>query len=1847
MAAKTRQLSPEELRGFLDSRARTTQFNNYQQGVRANHDAIRSGAVSGGGGGGQAGGGGSDFDNMLHVGGRALDILGALGYGTNRALSDTLKPLEDAVEQSNRGEKVDLGGTASAFFGKLFGPDKAPSFFKGVGDAITGNQEDLVHGFDLIERTTDVIGNADKRHTGYKDVQDNVNPVAKGVGGFALDVLGDPTVALPAGPGIKAAGGALSASVKAARAAEGGDLLKTAAFFNPVTAGRGAVAGVKDWGQGVKSTIQGLRRDVPTSPVVEEALQGLATRAAPTAGAAAKKAPATASRGTNPEEVALPPAEVRVQSGVAEGARAAEATTEAAQQGAAKSDWDKYWEAVDSKAGASPAAKIIDDTPTITPTAAPAASGRGVETSAPAPAPGVQLRQGQEMPVAQAAERFPDGSKVKFYGLRGVWEIKHGADGSLSGVPAGGGARRALTEAEIRQEGAVSRVAGAQSITEQAQEAASKVSEKSIRTQQAADLAPDIARAADSSNNTLGVLANLRGLTYTTSRYPARIQREVEKLAPMTDRKQVKAWTEAVAELVGEDNAKILRKITDPEEFAAKAQEMARERITNTMAGRTPDDLFRKLTSRNNTFDPAKGREIANLLGLKSIPAADANWKTVQDFLRRSDPKVVFDEMRRQEKISRGLLGDTNIPGAYIAGEQAKNIDPEGVKVAAGEAADDLITPQIRQEYDDAIAGVFPASFEKDFPFQLANKRGENFHLERSSKGEFGPGVKAVSSHVFNQNHQLTLWKNLFEQAGKKFKGETGPARQQLLYEYLMDGLRYTDLRLRSLGIVPVSKAFGSETKLLKNTEDAAFLSFGDVLDAMPPETVKALLLAGKDINVPITLLSDTARYALKLAETEMDSVAQARSILDVLQQRLMKEFAAGSKADTTKWLRSPKNAAILKAVAGAFTDPGTVQRLADANVRNLAFATAVNGKQAWRALKPIVETLRSFTLDPNVSAGKTIDAVLEAKAAADAMVAKTGLKDTPAGEFAEKMLDLETAKAVPSATVAQARNALQQERAVVDASGSAITAGAKDARKAKATAAAAEANAPGKPLTKPKAGAKTETAKKADTKTKEKANTARANEHTSALPTVDDIIAAAKKDAETVIDDPVMDYDAARAAFSMDLPGWLRLAYKGVEKMDGWFGKSDVKPFAISAEMNSQNMMHRYTTALNTVMKGHQPDAIKGAIALFKGMDGNAGLDAALVGAPQGVADAARSLWPTFSVVFDHSEHNLMQRIGMEGAYLNEYLRRQGVPDNYMLGGTQSWENGSAWTQWNWDAVENPLAILDNYHRAITKAQVVPDVAANFSAAFGNKSTQHGAAISAEAARAAGWVKVAPAGGRTFGLFHFVDKEQYYPKEMLTQLAMMDDYFSASRTLDENAIFDQFFRYADPVVNSVKASITLWRPGHHVTNIMGEFLMNTLAGVKNPLRYADAYKVMAAAGKTDGASMDALEKYLRAAAPDGVTLKAAEEGIPVTIRGEKVYISHEQAYQLFDQHGAIIHHNQAEDLINEGSATVGRTPRQPVGPENPTLKALHKINRLAAPGWLGRFSAGRDNVFRIAHASDILQKGNFRSLEEAMAQVTKEINSFHPNMLTLGAAEQKYVRRFIYFYTWQRQAITRVAMSLIDTPGRIMMAPKALYNTSAALGADPDSFGDVVPDEGGIPDYLRGNIGQWMFHRSLTGDDVEGQQNYLWGQSLNAPQLDILQSVLGSVAIDQDRPAYEQGGDVLWQLTSKNLLQNMTPLFRVPAELATHAQVGTGIPIQEGDEGQYLLDQTGLRGPLLFGGVTPGDKNDDPSIVDMKRDNALFNWATGMRRTIYNGPEQHQIWLRQQQEKARKEAEQ
>jgi hypothetical protein len=73
----------------------------------------------------------------------------------------------------------------------------------GIGNVLTAgprgffsqNPEDQPAGNQLIEKGTDVIGQVNDPN--YKNVEDNVNPWVKGIGGFALDVGLDPLTYVP------------------------------------------------------------------------------------------------------------------------------------------------------------------------------------------------------------------------------------------------------------------------------------------------------------------------------------------------------------------------------------------------------------------------------------------------------------------------------------------------------------------------------------------------------------------------------------------------------------------------------------------------------------------------------------------------------------------------------------------------------------------------------------------------------------------------------------------------------------------------------------------------------------------------------------------------------------------------------------------------------------------------------------------------------------------------------------------------------------------------------------------------------------------------------------------------------------------------------------------------------------------------------------------------------------------------------------------------------------------------------------------------------------------------------------------------------------------------------------------------------------------------------------------------------------------------------------------------------------------------------------------------------------------------------------------------------------------
>lgn len=136
-----------------------------------------------------------------------FDIISRPLYGVTNLVDKTIDGVVDGTARANglvkdengkyvRSDNVDrFGGlidSAMAAFGQT--PQQRGAFIEGF----TSNSDEHKKTFsDLIEKTTDQAGAADKN---YVDVQDNVNPWVKGVAGFAGDVLFDPTNAIPGDP---------------------------------------------------------------------------------------------------------------------------------------------------------------------------------------------------------------------------------------------------------------------------------------------------------------------------------------------------------------------------------------------------------------------------------------------------------------------------------------------------------------------------------------------------------------------------------------------------------------------------------------------------------------------------------------------------------------------------------------------------------------------------------------------------------------------------------------------------------------------------------------------------------------------------------------------------------------------------------------------------------------------------------------------------------------------------------------------------------------------------------------------------------------------------------------------------------------------------------------------------------------------------------------------------------------------------------------------------------------------------------------------------------------------------------------------------------------------------------------------------------------------------------------------------------------------------------------------------------------------------------------------------------------------------------------------------------------
>jgi hypothetical protein len=518
-----------------------------------------------------------------------------------------------------------------------------------------------------------------------------------------------------------------------------------------------------------------------------------------------------------------------------------------------------------------------------------------------------------------------------------------------------------------------------------------------------------------------------------------------------------------------------------------------------------------------------------------------------------------------------------------------------------------------------------------------------------------------------------------------------------------------------------------------------------------------------------------------------------------------------------------------------------------------------------------------------------------------------------------------------------------------------------------------------------------------------------------------------------------------------------------------------------------------------------------------------------------------------------------------------------------------------------------NALSFMSNYVSSLHAVQTRIGVGQSFSSFFGRTAKQ----IKDENLDPNLFKKVDP----DDEFAKYIDTDKLYDASELEKLAYLKKYITYERSF--SGAMKGIVETSDLITTVLKASHTTWRVGHHVTSIVGEAIMNSFAGVGTK-NYHNALQIL----KQFDPSMyksdpDLFKQYKKASSPKGMQLNEGEFDSIAYVNaatGKRTLVSYEAIYYAAERLGVLTRGGAStvEDLDLKGMADFS----------SGFVGATSRINSK-----LANFSSHRDNYFRMAHFIKEIEKGGvYKSFEEAAIAAAKEVTTYHPTIGGLSAFERKYMRRAVFFYTWQRIAATKIFQLMIEKPGAVIVPSKIQYAFAEANGFNPESFGDPW-DPNGV--YASWNTGS-TFGPQFQGPGGKGDA---WGFGPAVPQLDILNSLFGGYTVQPG----QSGLDVLTRGSQSLAGQNLSPLPKWFAELTTGNRVGVGGDIRNPIE--YAIDQVG--GINTLSKVTGIGREVDPDAIPSeeaeKKTRLLINWFLGQKLQDYSTDQSLRQWDRDQ----------
>lgn len=582
-------------------------------------------------------------------------------------------------------------------------------------------------------------------------------------------------------------------------------------------------------------------------------------------------------------------------------------------------------------------------------------------------------------------------------------------------------------------------------------------------------------------------------------------------------------------------------------------------------------------------------------------------------------------------------------------------------------------------------------------------------------------------------------------------------------------------------------------------------------------------------------------------------------------------------------------------------------------------------------------------------------------------------------------------------------------------------------------------------------------------------------------------------------------------------LPSWSINDNKATEWFMGrvatWWGQKDLRPMSLNAIGSSAATAATRGKVLDNLFNGFNQSERHEAFRVAQDLS-----SAATTAEVQKLSDQIKKLMD--NLVGQISGTSVLTRAAVDFNELNKWMKRYKVGFEFTkgkvatsTGQTIDYSKGTDWVN-SWktaDIKEDPKAFVFKIQQAMEQATREKALFEEIGERFGSK--------------------VPDKGFRTKVEGHPYIEGYYFTDDIASQIPrVLRDWNLPSPHYANNLI-----QLYDRVLSMWKSGVTIYRPGHHIRNMVGDVYLGWMDGVNSVRPYTLAarvqrsmqgvYKDMSEIDKM--VQLGVASKGLSTPKPGQVLFKN-RSGVPFTA---------EQIGAVAHQKGLLEHAQTLEDIIDMG-ATGARRNILDVKPFGGRVQAVAR----------GASELQSHNA-RLAHFIDKVEKSHGKNLEDIFEKASQRARKWHPSGLDLTDFEKKYLRRIMPFYSWMRKSLPLLIEGLVMNPGKTVVPAKIFDAIQASQGIETSGRHDPFPVDQMFPEWIRSQgIGPIDmpegFLSGITNQQPEGYS--MAGMGLN--------------------PLTE----LITQLSSpgKTIASSITPAVKIPMELMMGREAFTQEPL-------------------------------------------------------------------------------